>query len=137
MGEAAHALRSPAFRKTTQLIVVLTIAFATIGNVTPAFAAGSVSVGDYSQCANGKPGTITTPPNACVSWINGDLNAQNSQFHEDQVVPQRLVLTLGKSDTLTDHTITLQYLARKGSASAHAYDSLATWNYTVGNADRC
>jgi uncharacterized repeat protein (TIGR01451 family) len=105
--------------------------------MVPVDASGTLTVNDYSQCANGAPGTTTTPANGCVSWINGDLNAQNSQYREDQVVPQRLELTLGKTNTTSDHTITLNYLARKGSANAHAYDSLATWNFTVTNASRC
>src|SRR5262249_17243465 len=35
--------------------------------------------------------------------------------------------------------ITIKYLARKGQGGVgnHAYDSLATWNYTQANADRC
>ena len=140
MGEVAHISRSRAFRRTTQFITALTIAIATIGNVSPASAAAvnnTLSVNDYSQCANGAPGTSTTPPNGCTGWINGDLNSQNSQYREDQVVPQRLVLTVGTRNNVTDHTIQLQYLARKGSANAHAYDSLATWNYTQSSADRC
>src|SRR5437763_5316683 len=128
MGGAAHFSRSRVLRRTSQIVVALTIVIATIGNVSPALAAAvnnSTSVSNYSQCANGAPGTTTTPPNACTGWINGDLNAQNSQYREDQVVPQRLALSVSSRNTVTDHSISLQYLARKGSASAHAYDSLA------------
>jgi uncharacterized repeat protein (TIGR01451 family) len=127
-------------RKRTGLATFVAGVVATVSALqtfVPAAASGSISVVDYSQCANGAPGTVTTPPNACTGWINGDLNAQNSQYHEDQVVPQRVEVSLGKTNTVTDHTITLQYLARKGSANAHAYDSLATWNFTIAAADRC
>src|SRR5436305_4940225 len=141
MGGAAHFSRSRVLCRTSQIVVALTIAIATIGNVSPASAAAAVnnstSVSNYSQCANGAPGTTTTPPNACTGWINGDLNAQNSQYREDQVVPQRLALTVSSRNTVTDHSISLQYLARKGSASAHSYDSLATWNDTQSAANPC
>src|SRR5438067_938998 len=42
------------------------------------------SVNDYAQCANDKPGSVkpTQDPTDCVpqGWINGILNAQNSQY---------------------------------------------------------
>ena len=34
-------------------------------------------------------------------------------------------------------SLDLTYLTRKGSAQAHAYDSLATWNFTQTTANRC
>ena len=90
----------------------------------------------FDQCANGAPGT--TPATYCNSgWINGDLQKSNSQYAEEQVVPQRLVLTVGSGTNPPNHSITLQWEDRKGSAEAHAYDSLATWNHTVTNADAC
>ena len=51
------------------------------------------SVVDYSQCANGKPGT-SVPTTDCDGWIFGILNANNSQYAEDQVTAQRLILDL-------------------------------------------
>ena len=93
------------------------------------------SVVTYDQCANGAPGT-TNPSTQCNGgWINGDLNKSNSQYAEEQVVPQRLVLSNVTAGAT--HSITLQWEDRKGSAEAHAYDSLATWNYTESSADRC
>jgi uncharacterized repeat protein (TIGR01451 family) len=98
------------------------------------------SVNDYAQCANDKPGSATDPTD-CVpqGWINGILNENNSQYTEDQVTPQRLGLDLPNNGPTTGRTITIKYLARKGTGSAgnHAYDSLATWNHTETNADRC
>ena len=94
--------------------------------------AAAVSIVAYDQCANGAPGT--TPSTSCNDgWINGDLQKQNSQYAEEQVVPQRLVASVAAGT----HSFTLQYEDRKGSASAHAYDSLATWNHTETTADRC
>ena len=57
------------------------------------------SVNDYAQCANDKPGSVkpTQDPTDCVpqGWINGILNAQNSQYSEDQATPQRCLFRAG------------------------------------------
>jgi hypothetical protein len=101
------------------------------GGAFSSAASTSPSVSDYSQCANGKPGT--TPTTACNSgMINGILNANNSQYSEDQVTAQRLVAVFPVAGS---HSIDLQYLIRK--ANNHAYDSLATWNYTETGAGYC
>ena len=93
----------------------------------------ATKVSTFQQCANGAPGT--TPSTSCNDgWINGELGSNNSQYAEGQVVPQRLDATVSGS---TSHTITIEYLDRKGSATAHAYDSLATWNFTESTADPC
>jgi uncharacterized repeat protein (TIGR01451 family) len=98
------------------------------------------SVNNYQQCANDKPGSVGDPTD-CVpqGWINGILNAQNSQYSEDQVTAQRLGLDIPSGGPTTGRTITLKYLARKGQGGVgnHAYDYLATWNYTQTSADRC
>jgi hypothetical protein len=96
------------------------------------------TVNDYSQCANGKPGASNDPTTCNQGWINGILNANNSQYHEDQVTPQRLAVNV-PAGAPTNHSIVLKYLARKGQGGVgnHAYDSLATWNLTVTGADRC
>src|SRR2546423_3790501 len=98
------------------------------------------SVNNYQQCANDKFGSVGDPTD-CVpqGWINGILNAQNSQYHEDEVTPQRLGLDVPAGGPTTGRTITLRYLARKGQGGAgnHAYDSLATWNVTETSAARC
>src|SRR5215217_7420131 len=89
-------------------------------------AANGVDALDFSQCANAAaPRTSLACPDG---WINGDLNRQKSHYVEDHVVPQRLLASLEAGGSLTNRTITIQYMARKGSI--HAYDSLATWNYT-------
>jgi uncharacterized repeat protein (TIGR01451 family) len=127
------------------LVPVLVAALVVLGALV---AGGSVlaasstdaSVNNYQQCANDKPGSATDPTD-CVpqGWINGILNANNSQYTEDQVTPQRLGLDVPSPGPLTGRTITIKYLARKGQGGVgnHAYDSLATWNFTQQNADRC
>jgi uncharacterized repeat protein (TIGR01451 family) len=114
-------------------MAVLVVSGSVLGSGAATAQGGSgVSVVTYDQCANGAPGT--TPTTYCNSgWVNGDLNKTNSQYAEEQVVPQRIVLSVGKGS----HSITLQWEDRKGSGEAHAYDSLATWNHTETTADRC
>lgn len=91
------------------------------------------SVVDYSQCANGKPGaTPANDPKTCnQGWIFGILNANNSQYGEDQGTGQRFIAELPKGGPLTGRTITLKYLVRK--ATHHAYDSLASWDLTIAD----
>lgn len=120
--------RSTAARLTA-LLSALAIAVVWLPAGT-AFAAAGVA--SFQQCANGKPGASNDPTTCNQGWINGNLNAQKSQYHEDQVVPQRVVVT-GLS--AGSHTFVLDYQALVGGV--HAWDSLATWNYTVTNADRC
>src|SRR5437870_10547930 len=88
-----------------------------------AIAAPGIGV-DFSQCANGaRPGTSLVCP---VGWINGILQSSNSHYNEDDVTPQRFVIDFpgGAGFGQTGHTILFRYQARKGSANAHAYDSL-------------
>ena len=94
--------------------------------------AATVNAVDYAQCQNGGPNSGADPA-VCQQWINGILNANNSQFREDQVTPQRLMVsfvdTAGGSH---DHSVTLRYMARK--STAHAYDYLASVDVTVTDA---
>jgi uncharacterized repeat protein (TIGR01451 family) len=100
---------------------------------TAAFAAksGGTAVLEYSQCQNGGPPSSRLD---CEKWGNGILNASNSHYAEDQVTPQRLLLSASSGST---NTVTIRYMTRKGSANAHAYDSLATWDVTQTGANRC
>ena len=68
------------------------------------------NVNDYAQCANDKPGSAGDPLD-CVpqGWINGILNANNSQYREDDVTPQRVGLDLPNNGPTTDRTITITY----------------------------
>src|SRR5947208_11855339 len=114
----------------------------TIGIALSALAGGSVvlanfasaasgpSALDYAQCSNGPPGSSPTPD---CAWINGILNTAGSQYHEDEVTPQRLLVSFpdkGAGSHL--HSVTLRYLDRKGGI--HAYDYLAAANATVADA---
>jgi uncharacterized repeat protein (TIGR01451 family) len=93
------------------------------------------TVSDFAQCANGAPPSTSL---SCPSgWTNGILQGSNSHYHEDEVVPQRTMLSVPAAGTGTSHTISFSYLTRKDSAHAHAYDSLTTWNMTQKAADRC
>jgi uncharacterized repeat protein (TIGR01451 family) len=70
---------------------------------------------DLDQWAN-KPGQ---------GWQNGDLNKNNSAYHEDEVVPFRLAIEgLGAGS----HTIHLNYDFTAGGHEA--YDFLASYNVT-------
>ena len=84
-----------------------------------------------TQCANDPPPSTSK---ACPGgWINSILQGSNSHYREDEVVPQRLLMTIpAGGDT---HTLTINYLARKGDT--HAYDSLATWDHTQDQATPC
>ena len=98
-----------------------------------ALAASGPSIVDYSQCANGKAGSAgATTDCEPKGWIFGILNPNNSQYREDQVTAQRLIVSF---PTGQDHSYDFRYLIRK--ADAHAYDSLATWDWTQSGADPC
>jgi hypothetical protein len=130
-------LRTSAPRKGPRwAILLITIGFALtlFGGTTIAAPGTEGSVVDYSQCANGKPGT-SAPTSDCDGWIFGILNANNSQYGEDQVTAQRLILSLPAGGSINDRTIKLKWLVRK--ATTHAYDSLATWDHTQSTADPC
>jgi hypothetical protein len=106
------------------------------GSFSGAAPSTDASVTDYAQCAQGAPGTPVPPDplgsnaGTCVQgWINGILQGTNSQYSEDQVTAQRLVIDLPNNGPTTSRTITLKYLWNKGTN--HAYDSLAKWNTTI------
>src|SRR3990172_817169 len=101
------------------------------------FAAPSSSAAtfvDYAQCANGQP--PSTALDCPEGWIFGILQPNNSHYSEDEVTPQRAEVTVPAASPTTGRTLTFRYQARKGSAGVHAYDSLATWNYTQTSADK-
>ncbi len=120
--------------RATRLLTVLFLTTLISSGMPGAQAApnGGASAVDYAQCANGAPPASNT---GCQDgWINGILQGGNSHYFEDQVTPQRLMVLLPKGSKTTGRTITLRYQTRKGTT--HAYDSLATWNFTQ-NAQRC
>jgi uncharacterized repeat protein (TIGR01451 family) len=100
-----------------------------------AASSGGATFVDYAQCSNGAPPAITS---SCTgNWINGILNSSGAHYAEDQVSPQRLEVQVPSGTPATGRTITIEYMARKGSAGVHSYDYLTTWNKTQSAADRC
>jgi hypothetical protein len=124
--------RSRATRTSLLLMAVMGLVLGVlIGGGGLGAAAPGPSVVDYSQCANGAPGT-SAPTTNCDAMINGILNPNNSQYREDQVTFQRAVVSF---PTGGSHSVNITYLVRKGDH--HAYDSLATWNQTQTTAGPC
>jgi uncharacterized repeat protein (TIGR01451 family)/fimbrial isopeptide formation D2 family protein len=95
--------------------------------------AAADGIDDYAQCQIGNPRPAGL--DCAEKWTNGILNATHNQYAEDEVVPQRLLMDFGGAG---NHSVTISYMTRKDSGGQHhAYDSLATWNHTYVNADRC
>ena len=109
------------------IAALLALYFVPLG-ASPAAAAGPANINVYDQCFTGDP---PVGGGACEGWTNGILNDSNSDYAEDEVTPQRLVVTFQEAGT---HTIDISYLTF--DHNVHAYDSLATWNYTLTSADR-
>lgn len=123
-------------RRTPLLVMALlgVMAGALIGGGGFSSAAStSPSVNDYSQCANGAPGGTNDKTTCNQGWINGILNANNSQYAENEVTAQRTVITIPVGDNGVNgvHNFTLKYLWNK--ANNHAYDSLVKWDNTISN----
>lgn len=87
---------------------------------------------DFAQCANDPSPSVAT--NCPGGWINGILQSSNSHYGEDNVVPQRAEVSLPSGGSGSGRTLVMRYQARKGTI--HAYDSMATWNFTQTTADR-
>lgn len=116
--------------RLTVLGAVIALAGGGMAAANLAGAASGPSALDYAQCQNGAPGTT---PNPDCTWINGILNASGSQYHEDQVTPQRLLVSFPDTGSGTHlHSVTLKYLDRKGAI--HAYDYLAAADATMTDA---
>ena len=121
-------------------LIAVVLAWAAMGGMVTSSRASAATIPqatfvDFAQCANDAPASTST---GCPGgWINGILQANNSHYAEDQVTPQRLEVRVPAGSPTTGRTITIEYQARKGSTQSHAYDSLATWNFTQTSADRC
>jgi uncharacterized repeat protein (TIGR01451 family) len=97
--------------------------------------AANDGIDDYAQCQIGNGAGLDCAEETPAAWTNGILNDTHNDYAEDEVVPQRLQMgfTPGSS-----HSVTIRYMTRKDSSGQrHAYDYLATYNYTYVNADRC
>lgn len=84
----------------------------------------SASVDEYSQCSNDDGDGYATNDIGC-RWTNGNLNINNSVYHEGDATVQRLAI---KDLTNGEHTVTIQYDSLKGGK--HAYDFLTDDNFS-------
>src|SRR5947208_8964961 len=91
MGEVAHALRSSAFRKSTQLVIAIVVAITTLGVVTPAQAnlAGS--------SFEGNDGNLVVNATGNKDWVN----APNFDYGIDKVANKK---TGAKDDSFAGGT---------------------------------
>jgi uncharacterized repeat protein (TIGR01451 family) len=82
------------------------------------------------QCRNGS----VDAPEVCTgsAWQNGNLNASQAHYREDDSVPFRSVIT-GLS--LGAHVLEIGYDSTKGGV--HAYDYLTSFDRTEGDAAPC
>ena len=116
-----------------RFLVIAAMAASFLVSVPTASVAADITGAAASQCANDAPPSTSK---ACPGgWIGSILQNSNSHYREDEVVPQRLLMTIPAGGDA--HTVTISYLSRKGSANAHAFDSLATWNHTQHQATPC
>jgi uncharacterized repeat protein (TIGR01451 family) len=116
---SARARRGLALSWTALFVLSLLLQYFTFATASGALAAG-IGV-DLDQWANQAP----------AGWQNGDLNGNNSTYHEGDVVPFRLAIEGLDAGT---HTI---HINHDFTAGGHkAYDFLATYNVTE-NATPC
>ena len=89
---------------------------------------------DLDQCANGAaPSPSTDGCTTAASWVNGNLNQNNSSYVEGDSVPYRIVgddIPIGPT-----HTVTIEWDTMKGGK--HAIDFITSYNRTVGTANPC
>ena len=77
---------------------------------------------DFRQAANNSGGGL-----GVVSWINGIVQQNNSQYYEGMSVPQRIIfLNLSGSS----HSLKLSHQSTKSSDN-HAYDFITSWPQAV------
>ncbi|HET7689109.1 MAG TPA: hypothetical protein VFK41_01915, partial [Nocardioidaceae bacterium] len=130
MPEMVRSLTRRGMPKPFAILVaaLMVLYFVPLGALQASAATGP-SVDVYDQCQVGNP---PVSGDECETWTNGILNGTHNVYNEDDVTPQRLVMTFPTAGT---QSVDLTYLTF--DHGVHAYDSLATWNYTVTNADRC
>jgi uncharacterized repeat protein (TIGR01451 family) len=116
---SARARRGLALSWTALFVLSLLLQYFTFATASGALAAG-VGV-DLDQWANQAP----------AAWQNGDLNGNNSTYHEGDVVPFRLAI---ENLAAGSHSIHINYDFTAGGHKA--YDFLATYNVTE-NATPC
>jgi hypothetical protein len=82
---------------------------------------------DFTQGANGD--TVHAQPLGDITWINGILNPDNSEYFEGVSTLQRILFDSVTTTAGNVHTLTFSHQAAKGSA--HAYDFLTSWNQAL------
>jgi hypothetical protein len=82
---------------------------------------------DFTQGANGD--AVHAQPLGDITWINGILNPNNSEYFEGVSTLQRILFDSVTTTANNMHTLTFSHQAAKGSA--HAYDFLTSWNQAV------
>src|ERR1051325_7809848 len=78
---------------------------------------------DFHQASN------ENHPTDPISWINGILNPNNSDYSEGIGVPQRVIFTGIVATSGNTHSLTFGHQAVK--SGTHAYDFLISWPQSV------
>jgi hypothetical protein len=78
---------------------------------------------DFNQAAN------QSHPTQPISWINGILNPNNSDYFEGHGVPQRVIFTGIQATPGDTHSLVFRHQALKGGV--HAYDFLMGWPQAI------
>lgn len=83
---------------------------------------------DFSQAEN------ENHPTDPISFTNGALNANNSEYFEGIGIPQRVILTnlVPSPSTGDNHSINIKHFATKGGK--HAYDFMMSWEQAIQTA---
>src|SRR5687767_10849975 len=82
---------------------------------------------DFTQGANGDANN--SPPLGDVTWINGILNPNNSEYFEGVSTLQRVFLDAIPATGGNNHTLLFSHQAVKGTA--RAYDFLTSWGQAL------
>jgi len=78
---------------------------------------------DFQQASN------QDHPSVPISWINGILNPNNSDYFEGLGVPQRVIFTGLQATPGDTHALNFRHQALKGGV--HAYDFLMGWPQAI------
>lgn len=121
-----RALKTKKHLFTSRFIPITLAGLGLLGffQFAPVFGA-SDGIDEYSQCAN-DDGDGYTGSDVDCHWSNGNLNASNSTYHEDDATVQRLAI-----DDLpinSDHTVIIKYSTTKGGK--HSYDFMTDDNFS-------
>jgi hypothetical protein len=78
---------------------------------------------DFQQASN------QDHPSSPISWINGILNPNNSDYYEGHGIPQRVIFTGIQATPGDTHSLVFRHQALKGGV--HAYDFLMGWDEAI------